>query len=152
MLLVKDKKGKVKIKRDFEIVSFFKAVEKRRLGQQLFPDEKMQKDGTYLPLMSCCPYLKQDDFLVMYENDEKEIDWKNNNDLKKRLYKVSEIGRQVNTDGGDFGVIKLIRHNSQKTTKDKYITEGNFIKILHSGIKCVKIVINNLGEIIKHRE
>jgi len=148
----KDKKGKVKVRRDFEIVSFFKAVEKRRLGLQMFSDEKMQKDGTYLPLMSNCPYLKQDDFVVMYENDENEIDWKNNNDLKRRLYKISEIGRQVNTDGGEFGVIKLIRHNSQKTTKDKYITEGSFIKILHSGIKCIKIAINNLGEITKHRE
>ena len=69
-----DKRGKIKTKRDFEIVSFFRAVEKRRKGEKLFPDEKEQKDGTFLPLMKSCSYLKAGDFVVMYENDASSSD------------------------------------------------------------------------------
>ena len=147
-----DKKGKVKIKRDFEIVSFYKAVEKRRNGKKLFPDEKEQKDGTFLPLMKSCPYLKAGDFVVIYENEESEINWDVREDIMKRLYFISELNRQVNVDKktgkeNEFGVIKLNRHNNQKTTANSYITEGPFIKILHTGLKAIKVKINRLGNI-----
>ena len=147
-----DKKGKVKIKRDFEIVSFFKAVERRRKGEKLFPDEKEQKDGTFLPLMKACPYLKAGDFVIMYENEESEIDWDVKEDLMKRLYFIAELNKQVNVDKttgkeNEFGVIKLNKHNSQKTKSNSYITEGPFIKILHTGLKAIKIKIDPLGNI-----
>ena len=145
-----DQKGKKKIKRDFEIVSFFKAVEKRRKGEKLFPDEKVQKDGTFLPLMNSCPYLKAGDFIVTYENEESEINWDVKEDLLKRLYFIAELNKQVNVDKttgkeNEFGVIKINRHNNQKTTNNSYITEGPFIKILHTGLKAIKVKINRLG-------
>ena len=143
-----DKKGK--IKRDFEIVSFFKAVERRRRNEKLFADEKEQKDGTFLPLMKSCPYLKVGDFVVMYENEESEIDWDVKEDLMKRLYFIAELNRQVNVDKNtgkenEFGVIKLNKHNSQKTSANSYITAGPFIKILHTGLKVIKVKIDRLG-------
>jgi CRISPR-associated endonuclease Csn1 len=142
-----DKKGKVKIKRDFEIVSFFKAVERRSNGEKLFPDEKLQKDGTYLPLMSSCPFLKQGDFVVLFETNEKEIDWENKNGLKKRLFKVTELG--LNPTGDGYAVIKLVKHNLVKTSKDSYSKEGPFLKKSES-INAVKVLINNLGKIEKY--
>lgn len=147
-----DKIGKVKIKRDFEIVSFFKAVEKRRKGEKLFPDEKEQKDGSFLPLMKSCTHLKAGDFVVMYKENETEINWNLKGDLKRRLYLISELSRQVNVDKttgkeNEFGVIKINRHCNQKTSKDSYITEGPFIKVLHTGFKAIKIQIDRLGNI-----
>jgi len=147
-----DKKGKEKIKRDFEIVSFFKAVEKRRKGEKLFPDEKEQKDGTFLPLMKTCTHLKAGDFVVIYEENEFEIDWGSKEDLKKRLYLISELNKQVNVDKttgkeNEFGVIKINKHTNQKTSKDSYITEGAFIKVLHTGFKAIKVQIDRLGNI-----
>lgn len=147
-----NKKGKVKIKRDFEIVSFFRAVERRRKGEKLFPDEKEQKDGQFLPLMKSCPFLKAGDFVVMYENEVSEIDWNVREELMKRLYFISELNRQVNVDKlngkeNEFGVIKLNRHNNQKTIANSYITQGPFIKILHTGLKAIKVKIDRLGNI-----
>lgn len=149
-----DKKEKVKVKRGFEIVSFFKAVEKRRKGEKLFPDEKEQKDGTFLPLMKSCPYLKAGDFVVMYENEASEIDWDVKEDLMKRLYFIAELNRQVNVDKtngkeNEFGVIKLNKHNNQKNNSNSYITQGPFIKILHTGLKAIKVKIDRLGNITK---
>lgn len=147
-----DKKGKVKVRRDFEVVSFFKAVEKRRKGEKLFPDEKEQKDGTFLPLMKSCPYLKAGDFVLIYEDNETEINWKLKEELKEKLYFIAELNKQVNVDKttrkeNEFGVIKLNKHNKQKTTKDSYITNGAFIKILHTGLKAIKVQIDRLGNI-----
>lgn len=139
-----DKKGRVKVKRDFEIVSFFKAVEKRRKGEKLFPDEKVQKDGTFLPLMKSCPYLKAGDFVVLYEKNESEIDWDSKEDLKKRLYKVTELG--LNPTGDGYAVIKLVKHNLQKTVKDSYLKDGPFLKRSES-INAVKVQIDRLGNI-----
>ncbi len=139
-----DKKGKVKIKRDFEIVSFFKAVEKRRKGEKLFPDEIEQKDGTFLPLMKSCPYLKRGDFVVMYENEESEIDWDVKEDLKKRLYKVNELG--LNPTGDGYAVINLVKHNLMKTVKNSYLKDGPFLKRSES-IKAIKVHIDRLGNI-----
>jgi CRISPR-associated endonuclease Csn1 len=139
-----DKKGKEKIKRDFEIVSFFKAVERRRKGEKLFPDEKEQKDGTFLPLMKSCPYLKAGDFVVMYENEASEIDWDVKEDLMKRLYKVTELG--LNPTGDGYAVIKLVKHNLMKTVKDSYLKNGPFLKRSES-INAIKVIIDRLGNI-----
>lgn len=141
-----DSKGSLKIKRDFEIVSFYKAVERKIKKEKLYDDEKKQKDDTYLPLMKSCPFLKKDDFVVMYEKDENEIDWNNNNDLKNRLYKVTELG--LNPIGDGYAVIKLIKHNKQKTVKDSYTKDGDFLKRSET-IKAIKVKINNLGKIVK---
>ena len=147
-----DKKGKVKIKRDFEIVSFYKSVERKRKGEKLYGDEKAQKDGTFLPLMKACPFLKAGDFVVMYENEETEINWDSKEELKKKLYFIAELNKQVNVDKttgkeNEFGVIKINKHNNQKTSKDSYVTNGPFIKILHTGFKAIKVQLDRLGNI-----
>jgi CRISPR-associated endonuclease Csn1 len=143
----KDEKGK--IKRDFEILSFYKAVERKRSGEQLFPDEKLQKDGSSIGLMKKCPYLKQGDMALMYENTEDEINWSDTEDLKKRLYKVSELGLDYRSEKEQYGTLKFIKHNTQKMPKDSYTKEGDFIKRLHTGVNMIKVKLNNLGKIIK---
>lgn len=140
-----DKKGKVKIKRDFEIVSFFKAVERRRKGEKLFKDEKEQKDGTFLPMLKSCPYLKAGDFVVMYENDESEINWNSKEDLMERLFKVTELGLDFRSENEQYGTLKFVKHNILKTSKDSYAKEGPFLKKLHSGLKAIKVIVDRLG-------
>ncbi len=139
-----DKKGKIKIKRDFEIVSFFKAVDRRRKGEKLFPDEKLQKDGSFLPLMKSCPYLKAGDFIITYEKTESEIDWDSIDDLKSRLFKVKELG--LNPSGEGYAVIKLVKHNFLKTSKDSYLKDGPFMKKSET-IKAIKVKLDRLGKI-----
>jgi hypothetical protein len=142
-----DKKGKIKIKRDFEVVSFFKAVDRRRKTEKLFADEKEQKDGTFLPLMKSCPFLKAGDFVIMYENEESEIDWDIKEDLMRRLFKVSELGLDFRSENEQYGTLKFVKHNLMKTSKDSYLKEGTFLKKLHSGLKAVKVRIDRLGKI-----
>lgn len=142
-----DKKGKIKVKRDFEVVSFFKAVDRRRKGEKLFADEKEQKDGTFFPLMKSCPYLKAGDFVIMFENEESEIDWDVKEDLMKRLFKVTEIGLDFRSENEQYGTLKFVKHNLLKTSKDSYSKEGAFLKKLHSGLKAVKVRIDRLGNI-----
>ncbi len=151
-----DKKGKAKIKRDFEIVSFFKAVERRRKGEKLFPDEKEQKDGTFLPLMKSCPFLKAGDFVVMYENEIAEIDWDVREDLMKRLYMIAQLASSIkNVRGKDylFGNINFAKHNvsksgaSYKGTDFKNNLSVAFISNYHTQLKAIKVQIDHLGNI-----
>lgn len=151
----KDKKGKEKIKRDFEIVSFYEAVIKRNKGEKLFSDEKLQKDGTLLSLLKNCSSLKQGDMVVMYEEDEKEIDWMDINDLKKRLYKVTQLSSKVVKEIYEFGDIFLVKHNVSGS-KAKYESvdfslnkEAKFIQNSHSQFKGIKVKVSNLGKIEK---
>jgi CRISPR subtype II RNA-guided endonuclease Cas9/Csn1 len=151
-----DKKGKVKIKRDFEIVSFYKSVDRRRKGEKLFADEKEQKDGTFLPLMKSCPFLKAGDFVVMYENEEAEIDWDIKEDLKKRLYIVTQLASSIKTVKGKdylFGNINFAKHNFSKSGasyKGSDFMETAtipFISNYHTQLKAVKAKIDRLGNI-----
>lgn len=148
-----DKKGKVKIKRDFEIVSFFKAVERRRKGEKLFADEKEQKDGTFLPLMKSCPYLKAGDFVVMYENEESEIDWDVKEDLMKRLYKVTQLSSKIVNKVYEFGDIFFVKHNISSSNA-KYESacynnskESKFLQNSHVQLKAIKVSIDRAGNI-----
>uniref|UniRef100_UPI00374D92B9 type II CRISPR RNA-guided endonuclease Cas9 n=1 Tax=Flavobacterium sp. TaxID=239 RepID=UPI00374D92B9 len=148
-----DKKGKVKIKRDFEIVSFFKAVERRRKGEKLFADEKEQKDGNFLPLMKSCPYLKAGDFVVMYEKEEAEIDWDVKEDLKKRLYKVTQLSSKIVSKVYEFGDIFFAKNNisssNAKYESAGYIhtKENKFLQNSHVQLKAIKVQIDRLGNI-----
>lgn len=150
-----DKKGKGKSKRDFEIVSFYEAVKRRTNGQKLYSDEKEQKDGTFLPLMKSCPFLKKDDLVIMYEKEETEIDWKNNKDLKKRLYKVTQLSSKIVNKIYEFGDIFFVKHNIS-TAKAKYesVSYSNtkdykYIQNSHVQINAIKVKLNNLGKIVK---
>jgi CRISPR-associated endonuclease Csn1 len=147
------KNGKVKIKRDFELVSFFKSVERRRKGEKLFSDEKQQKDGAYLPLMKLCPFLKAGDFVVMYENEASEIDWDIKEDLKKRLYKVTQLSSKIVNKVYEFGDMFFVKHNvsssNAKYESTGYIhaKENKFLQNSHVQLKAIKVQIDRLGNI-----
>ncbi|MBD3750507.1 MAG: hypothetical protein IE931_13530 [Sphingobacteriales bacterium] len=150
-----DKKGKVKIKRDFEIVSFFKAVERSRNGEKLFADEKEQKDGTFLPLMKSCPHLKAGDFVVMYENEPEEINWESKKDLMKRIYKVTQLSSKIVSKIYEFGDLFFTKHNISSSNA-KYESKGysnikeyKYLQNSHIQLKAIKVQIDRLGNISK---
>lgn len=150
-----DKKGKVKIKRDFELISFYEAVKKRNVGEKLFHDEKIQKDGTSLALLHGCSSLKKGDMVLMFEDDENEIIWDDENDLKKRLYKVTQLSSKVVSKIYEFGDIFFIKHNISASNA-KYESVGfsiekevKYINNSHIQFKGVKVKVNNLGKIVK---
>lgn len=152
-----DKKGKVKVKRDFEIVSFFKAVERRINGEKLFEDEKKQDDGTFLPLMKSCPYLKAGDFVIMYESDELEIEWDKKEDLMNRLYKVSQLSSKIVSKIYEYGDIFFIKHNISSANA-KYESIGytnklknNFLQNSHKQLRAIKVEISQIGIIKPYR-
>lgn len=150
-----DKKGKIKIKRDFEIVTFYEAVKRRNKGEKLFPDEKMQKDETSLALLKSCSSLKKGDMVVMYTDDESEIIWNDENDLKKRLYKVTQLSSKLVSKIYPFGDIFFIKHNiSNANAKYESVDfsiekEVKCINNSHIQFRGVKVEINNLGKIKK---
>jgi hypothetical protein len=85
----------------------------------------------------------------MYENDEDEINWGDNEYLKRILYKVTELGLDYRSQDEQYGTLKFVKHNLMKTSKDSYSKEGPYLKKLHSGLKAVKVKISRLGKITK---
>jgi len=150
-----EKKGKVKTKRDFEILSFFEAVRRKEQGEKLFPDEKLQKDGSSISLLKGCPYLKQGDMVVLYENQETEINWDDLRDLKKRLYRVSQLSSKIVSKIYEFGDIFLVKHNvTSANAKYESVSfslneEIKHIQNSHVQFKGIKVKLNNLGRITK---
>jgi|GEM_PF-1072230 len=137
-----DKKGKEKVKRDFEIVSFYEAVKKRSNGEKLFSDEK---NG--MGLMNSCPYLRAGDMVIMYDENEEEINWDDIDILKNKLFKVTELG-SADINGYLYGVLKFSQHN-KCGSNIKYTSTGFFIKKYHSQLNAIKVKINQLGKIEK---
>lgn len=140
-------KGKTKVLRDFKLLSTFEAVQNMASGKKLFPDE-INKNGKYLSLMQDCPFLKQGDLVVLYENedDKKSIDLNNSADIFERLYKISELGSDEREDNKAYAVIKLVKHNLVKSSKEKYSAEGDFLKKSQT-INAIKVKLNALGKI-----
>jgi hypothetical protein len=116
--------------------------------EKLFTDEKEHKDGSFLTRMKSCPSLKQGDFVVMYENNEKEIDWNDINDLKERLFKVTGLSSEEG-----YGLISFIKHNtsSQNATYGKSAFElkskQKSFSNRHTQFNGVKAQIDRLGNI-----
>jgi CRISPR-associated endonuclease Csn1 len=155
-LTEKNKKGETKVIRDFRLISFYEAVNRKRKGEKLFNDI-VKKGDKYLPLMKNCHWLKQGDLITLYENeDEKDKILLNDKQfIIPRLYKVTELNRQVNIINretgkeNEFGVIKLSHTSKLKTSSQSYTTNGYYIKVLHSGIKAIKVRLDCLGNIEK---
>ena len=153
-LKVNDKNGNEKRpKRDFILLKFFDAVKKRTQTELLFPDEKQYKDGTFLPRMGLCPSLKQGDFVILYEENEKEINWTDIYDLKKRLFKVTQLSSSIVSKIYEFGYISLAKHNVS-TTGASYLKEEfslsknqSFLFNSHQQLKAVKVIIDRIGNI-----
>lgn len=151
----KDKKGKIKLKRDFEILSFYEAVKRKQKGEKLFSDTKIQKDGSVIGLMKNCPFLKQGDMVVMYENDESEINWGDVEDLKKRLYKVTQLSSKIVQKKYEFGDLFFVKHNvSSSNAKYESVTFSmekgyKYIQNSHIQLMAIKVKLNHLGKIVK---
>lgn len=154
-----DKKGKQKKPtRDFLLVKFNEAVDKRRKNEKLFPDEMPQKDGTSIPLMKSCPFLQQGDMVIMYEKNEEEIDWSNVSDLKKRLYKVTQLSSNIVSKVYEYGYISFAKHTIS-TADAKYASEKfslqkeyKFLMNSHKQINAIKVKVDQLGKISKMEE
>jgi hypothetical protein len=150
-----EKKGKAKIKRDFEILSFFEAVRRKEQGEKLFPDEKPQKDGGSISLLRGCPYLKQGDMVILYENEETEINWDDVPDLKNRLYRVTQLSSKIVSKIYEFGDIFLTKHNvtsanaKYESVRFSLTKEIKHIQNSHVQFKGIKVKLNNLGRITK---
>lgn len=147
-----DKKGNEKKPiRDFEIVSFYDAVNKRRKGEKLFPDEK---NG--VGLMKKCPYLIAGDLVVMYEENEEEINWNDNGDLKKRLYKVTQLSSKIVQKKYEFGDLFFIHHSTSGAgAKYESVNFSNsvvnkHIQNSHVQLQVIKVKINQLGKIERY--
>lgn len=139
-----NKKGEeTRPQREFEIVSLFEATNRKRNKEKLFPDEKNEAG-----LMQNCPYLIAGDMVVMYENSENEIRWDDVSDLKKRLYKVTELSSSE-INGYLYGTIKFSLH-SKTGTNIKYGSSGFFLMKYHSQLKAVKVKITQLGKIVRY--
>ena len=67
--------------------------------------------------MKSCPNLKAGDFVVIYENNESEIDWDVKEDLKKRLFKVTELGLDFRSLDEQYGTLKFVKHNLMNKKK-----------------------------------
>ncbi len=148
-LKINDKNGNPKKpRRDFTLLKFLEAVNYRKDKTRLFSDEKEQKDGTFISRMKSCPSLKQGDFVVMYENDQNEIDWEDIDNLKERLYKVTGLSSEEG-----YGLISFIKHNisSQNASYGKaafsILSKMKSFSNRHTQFNGFKVQIDRLGNI-----
>lgn len=143
------KKEKVKSLRDFRLLSSYEAIIAKNTHKNFFPDE-VEKNGKHLPLMKDCPFLKSGELVIMYEDesDKDNIDWDDDKNLKLRLYKVVMLSSEEK-----YGIVGFLKHNIsfQKMSypkgafdKDK---KQNAMTMRHTQINCIKVKINNLGNI-----
>lgn len=144
-----DKKGKVKVKRDFIIRNNIEAVRLRQKNVDLFPDEK-EKNGDILPLMEDCPNLKRGNAVVLFENDEDKatFDWENINELNNRLYLIMGLSSEDN-----YGIISFLKHNC--SSKGIGYPKGAFelkkklfgFSMRHTQLYATKVKINQTGKL-----
>ena len=119
-------------KRDYETVSFFDATQKALKKQFLVPKIKGEKQLIYT--------LMQKDMVVVYEKHKDEINWNDQRELFKRLFKVIKFDVA--------GQVFLGRHNISKIDlkKDRNV---NAIQAKYSTIKIVKVKVSTTGKIIR---
>jgi CRISPR-associated endonuclease Csn1 len=122
-------------KRDYQTISFYDAVKRKKQGQPVIP---LNKDNKHL-LFS----LKQKDMIVIYNNHPDEIDLSNQAELFKKLYQVVKFN--VN------GQISLALHNYSNinTDRPKEYPEGAVINTRNTTIKAIKVKVDTLGTIEK---
>jgi len=118
-------------KRDYEVVSFYKAVQKKLNGELLFPKSK---NGLALKMS-----LKQGDMVVMYKTSPDEIDWDKKKNIFDSTYKLVKMN-QTN------GQIIFSKHFLANTNADK---DANpvILRPNYNTLNCIKIKLNRLGEI-----
>lgn len=161
-----DKKGNYKkIERDFEILSFYKAVSQKnpyssfhQAGGKLYYDEKDE-----IGLNKECKWIKQGDIVALYldEKEKETYDWENINQLKERLFIVKGLSSSIVVTNGkeyEFGYISLLKTKNSKAQSypsakeiSECITLKSF-KVSHLKFNAIKVRINILGELIAKGE
>lgn len=128
--VIKKGKSSIEMKRDFEVVSFYKAVHQKIKKQLLFPKVKNE-----LPLKMV---LQQNDLVVMIDENIDEINWSKPETYFNKIYRVVKIAQ-------DGRISYAIHNKSSVNTSD----DAKPIAInTNYNINCIKIKINRLGEII----
>jgi len=117
--------------RDYEIVTFFEAVQRKLKGQPVLPQAK----GNKTILLE----FTHGDYFVRYENSPEEIDWDNMEDIaKNRLYRVGKFTQ---------GSVVIAHQKLSKVELDKD-PEPLKVKRAYSTLKAIKVEITLLGKII----
>lgn len=119
-------------KREFETVTFYDAVVRARRKESLVPASKNNKNLLFS--------LQQKDLVIIYENHPDEVNWNDQKELFKRLFRVIKFDVT--------GQIFFGRHNISNidTKKDRNI---NLLQQRHSTLRAIKVYIDVLGTIKK---
>ena len=121
-------------KRDYQTISFYEAVKRRKEGQSIIPQMKGDKGFLFS--------LKQKDMVIVYEKHSDEIDWNNHEELFKRLYRVVKFsGNQIN--------LVLHQYTNVNSDKPKDYPSGVVLIKKVSTIKAIKVQVDTLGNIVK---
>jgi hypothetical protein len=159
--LITDKRGNYKKpEREFEILSFFKAVSSKNPNSKIYYTEGklFQDEKNDVGLKKECKWLKSGDLVLLYKNedDRKNLDWSNYQDLKDRFFIVKGISSSVVTTNGkeyDFGYVSLLKTRISKSEaypSEKEIEECLHLKsfkLSHTKLNAIKVRLNILGEI-----
>jgi CRISPR-associated endonuclease Csn1 len=122
--------------RAFELVEFYKAVQRAKEGKLLFPREKEGKKLLY--------YLQQNDMVILYDKHKDEIENYSREDISKKLYRVTGLSSEEK-----YGIIFLCKHNCINK-KLKNIDNKHLIRIRHTGLNAVKVKVDFItGNIIR---
>ena len=133
-----DNKGKKKKPlREFELISYYQYVEKKRKGEILFSDEKNE-----IGLKNNLNWVQKGDFIAIYENDNELNNYLQSPETipTEKIYKVKGItadSRIINGAEYSYGYITKVSHHNMLDEKTISHTKFNFIKIK----------LNILGEI-----
>lgn len=137
MAIYEDETGK----RDFQTISFFQAFNSKLGGKKLFPPEINHKPFKV--------FLQINDLIVMYKNNEEEINWNDKKELFARLARVIKI----NINGGIvIGRSFLTGYNADKATSisnPEDITSGIVSRFSASSFKGVKVKVDILGNLYR---
>lgn len=121
-------------KRDYQTISFYDAVKRKKTGQSVVPLSMGNKPLLY--------DLRQKDMVIAYKNHPEEIDWNNEASLFSQLYRVIKFsGNQIN-----LGLHQFTNINSDKPKQ--YAAGVVLIKKINT-LKAIKVKINTLGKIVR---
>ena len=116
---------KGKTKREYEIVNnldaaaYYKKSTDRNDYPAIVPEKSSKGYGYALKYL-----LKIGQMVLLYENSATEIDFKDVNDVSKRLYKI--VGLSYLPVGTWYGTITLRHHSEARSAKDVQITKGAY--------------------------
>ena len=166
----KDDKGKPK--RGFELVNILDAAEYYKLSNKeknslpIIPEKQLcnigAKNEYSIPISKRNNkeiILKIGDMVLLKQKADEEINWNNNPDLNKRLYKIKGLSHQMIQNKYDYGVIVLIYHQEAQAVRNLKLADGEykvndqklFRKLNHNQfnafIEGIDFILSNTGEI-----